>query len=128
MQALNVITTAVDPSNINLSEPEKELLRWHQRLGHLDFRKIQFLMRTGVLSLSQSKRSLHSRAAKLVHPPKCAACQFGKQTARGTKSKPTNTAVVADRTPVLKQDKLFPGQTVSVDHFVSTTKGVTLSS
>ena len=34
-EALNVMTTAVDPRNVNLSDPEKELLRWHQRLGHI---------------------------------------------------------------------------------------------
>ena len=42
--ALHSMTVAVDPRNINLSETEKELLRWHQRLGHLDFKKIQFLL------------------------------------------------------------------------------------
>ena len=29
---------------------------------------------------------------------------------------------------MLKQDKLFPGQTIFVDHFVSTTQGITLTS
>jgi hypothetical protein len=41
--ALCNFTAAVDPLNVNLSEPEKELLRWHQRLGHLGFNKVQFL-------------------------------------------------------------------------------------
>ena len=72
--ALHTMTTSVDPRNINLSEPEKELLRWHQRLGHLDFKKIQFLLRSGVLCLTPSKKALHTQAAKLTHPPKCAAC------------------------------------------------------
>ena len=26
-------------NNINLTEPEKEMLRWHQRLGHISVRK-----------------------------------------------------------------------------------------
>ena len=42
--------STVSEHNHNLSEAQKELLRWHQRLGHLEFRKIQHLMRTGVLS------------------------------------------------------------------------------
>jgi len=126
--ALHTMTVEVDPRNINLSEAEKELLRWHQRLGHLDFKKIQFLMRSGALSLSLSKRTLHTQAAKLQHPPKCAACQFGKQTARPTKGRPTWNQAVHDKSPVLKQDKLFPGQQVSVDHFVCSTKGVSLTS
>ena len=126
--ALHSMTAAVDPRNINLSEAEKELLRWHQRLGHLDFKKIQFLMRSGALCLSLSKRVLHAQAAKLLHPPKCAACQFGKQTARPTKGRPTRNQALTDLTPVLKQGKLFPGQQTSVDHFVCSTKGVTLTS
>ena len=126
--ALNSMVTSVDPRNINLSKPEKELLRWHQRLGHLDFKKIQFLLRSGVLSWSASKRSLHLQAAKLTHPPKCAACQFGKQTTRPVKGRPTEGTAVVDRAPVLKEDKLFPGQMISVDHFVCTTKGVTPTS
>ena len=126
--ALNTMVTSVDPRNINLTEPQKELLRWHQRLGHLDFKKIQFLMRSGALSWSASKRSLHTQAAKITHPPQCAACQFGKQTTRSVKGHPNKGTAVVDRTPVLKEDKLFPGQMISVDHFVCTTKGVTPSS
>jgi hypothetical protein len=121
--ALNVSTTTVHPKNINLSEPEKELLRWHQRFGHLDFRKVQFLLRSGVLSLTPSKKALHARAAKIVHPPQCTACNFGKQTVRPSKT-PRRTAAVTDNIGVLKDNKLFPGQSISVDHFVCSTKGV----
>lgn len=127
--ALNTMVTSVDPRNINLTEPQKELLRWHQRLGHLDFKKIQFLLRSGALSYTPSMRALHTQAAKLTHPPKCAACQFGKQTARSVKGQPKPRNVVVDRPPpVLKEDKLFPGQMISVDHFVCSTKGVTPTS
>ena len=125
---LHTMTTSVDPRNINLSEPEKELLRWHQRLGHLDFKRIQFLLRSGALCLSPSKRALHTQAAKLTQMPRCAACQFGKQTARPMKGMATHGTAVTDRSPVIKQDKLLPGQQVCIDHFVCTTKGVTLTS
>ena len=54
--ALNFTLNTVHESNMNLTEAEKELLRWHHRLGHLSFRKIQFLMRTGVLSRSEANR------------------------------------------------------------------------
>ena len=50
IEALANTLTVISNNNINLSEPEKELLRWHYRLGHLSFRKIQFIMQTGVLS------------------------------------------------------------------------------
>ena len=51
----NVVTT-VSENNHNLSEDQKELLRWHQRLGHLDFNKIKHLLQTGVLSHSEATR------------------------------------------------------------------------
>jgi hypothetical protein len=50
VSALNITLNTVHESNLNLTEAEKELLRWHHRLGHLPFRKIQFIMQTGVLS------------------------------------------------------------------------------
>ena len=120
-QALSATISVVNDENSNLSEPEKELLRWHFRLGHLAFRRIQFLMRTGVLSHSHATRRLHTAAAKIETPPKCAACQFGKQTRRPSPGK-TSTAV-KDREGALKKDHLVAGQQVSVDHFVCSTKG-----
>jgi len=64
--------------NSNLSEPEKELMRWHYRLGHPSLRRVQFLLQSGVLSCSKNKRHLHSSACKLICLPKCASCQYGK--------------------------------------------------
>jgi hypothetical protein len=58
----------VSIANHNLSEPKKELLCWHQRLGHLSFRPIQFLLRTGALATSVSLKKLHTAACKIVHP------------------------------------------------------------
>ena len=120
-QAFNAAISAVSHQNMNLSPAQKELLRWHFRLGHLSQRKIQFLMRTGVLAHSESARRLQSAASKLQHRPLCAACQYGKQrrrTAPGTRHE-----AVRDRQGALKKDDLFPGQKVSVDHFVCSTRG-----
>jgi hypothetical protein len=50
VEALQTPLTAVNAKNYNLSERQKELLCWHYHLGHLGFRKIQSLMRSGVLS------------------------------------------------------------------------------
>jgi hypothetical protein len=61
-EALMSAITTVDAKNRNLTEPEKELLKWHNHLGHLGFKKIQFLMKMGVLARSQSKRKLHELA------------------------------------------------------------------
>ena len=46
----------VRSENLNLSESEKELLKWHYRLGHLSFRRIQALLRTGVFSHTEASR------------------------------------------------------------------------
>ena len=78
-------------------------------------------MRTGVLSHTEATRHLHTAAAKIKSPPKCAACMFAKQTVR---SAPGITShVVKDRAGVLRAGNLHPGAEVSVDHFISSLKG-----
>ncbi|MCE2996032.1 MAG: hypothetical protein LW863_10560, partial [Flammeovirgaceae bacterium] len=114
-------TTATSLSNLNLTAAEKELLRWHCRLGHLSFKKIQFLMQSGVLAHTESARRLQTSAAKLTSCPMCAACQFGKQRRKPTPGKVTK--VIRERRDALRQDDIFPGQKVSVDHFVCSTRG-----
>jgi hypothetical protein len=111
----------VSAANHNLSEPEKELLRWHQRLGHLSFRRIQLLLRTGVLATSIAHKKLHTAACKITHPCRCAACQFGKQTTRVSPG--IKTSIVQDRAGAIRQENLLNGQQTSVDHFVSSVKG-----
>ncbi|MGH3053369.1 MAG: reverse transcriptase domain-containing protein, partial [Gaiellaceae bacterium] len=115
---LNLCVTHAD--NQNLSEPQKELLRWHFRLGHLHFDAIKLLFRRGSLASSEAQRQLHRRAA-LCEPPKCASCQFGKAKRRPAPG--TNRTPDLNREGALKRDNLLPGQCVSVDHFVSSTKG-----
>jgi hypothetical protein len=56
-------TVSAVNNNFQLTEAEKELSRWHFRLGHLSFRRIQFLMRSGALAASESARSLHTACA-----------------------------------------------------------------
>ena len=113
--------STVNAFNTNLSEAQKELLRWHQRLGHLAFKKIQHLMRTGVLSHTEGTRQLHTASSKLNHAPKCAACLFGKQTIRSAPG--TTTTAIRDRAGILRAGNLLPGAEVSVDHFISSVKG-----
>jgi hypothetical protein len=78
-QALNSIITTVSSENMNLSEAQKELVHWHNRLGHVGYKRVQSLMRSGALAHSEATRRLHTAACKLTDLPKCAACQFGKQ-------------------------------------------------
>jgi len=111
----------VHQDNHNLSEPEKELLRWHYRLGHVSLRVVQFLFRMGVLSASTRSKKLHTAASKITHPPKCAACQFGKQHSRPVPGKKSTT--IQDRAGAISSNQVQPGQRVSIDHFVCSTKG-----
>ena len=110
-------------ANTNLSEPQKEILRWHYRLGHIGLRTVQFIMRNGSLASSQALRNLHTRAAKLATAslPKCAACQFGRQTNR---AKPgTITSTVREREGITSANKSHPGERVFIDHFICATRG-----
>ena len=113
--------STVQSTNQNLSESEKELLKWHYKLGHLSFSKIQHLMRTGVLSHTEATRHLHTASAKIKSPPKCAACMFAKQTVRSSPG--VTSHVIKDRAGVLRAGNLHPGAEVSVDHFISSLKG-----
>ena len=107
--------------NINLSEPEKELLRWHQRLGHISMKRVQWLFAQGLLSGTEHSRRLQTSAAKLTHGPLCTACQCAKQR---RKTKPGSIkATIKSEAGALKQDDLFPGKRISVDHFESNPKG-----
>ena len=118
---INNIVSTTSANNFNLPPGAKELLSWHQRLGHLSFKQVQFILRTGVLSHSESARRLQASASKTTTCPMCAACQYGKQKRKPSPGKKSN--VVKDRDGALKKDNLFPGQRVSVDHFVCSTKG-----
>ena len=110
-------------SNANLSEPAKELLRWHIKLGHINFDAVRLLLARGVLASSVSAQALHRRASavKKVDTPRCASCQFGKQTR--TPKPGISKQQTADSKGSLMKNVLVPGQRVFVDHFVCGTPG-----
>ena len=116
---LNLCVT--DETNQNLSESQKELLRWHFRLGHLNFAAVQQLLRSSALGSS----SLQTAASK-CEIPRCASCQFGKAKRRPTGI--THSRSNPERDGALKAGDLLPGQCVSVDHFVCSNKGRLLES
>eukprot|EP00957_Ditylum_brightwellii_P044658 3385776-Ditylum_brightwellii.AAC.2 len=45
VQCLQAALYLASSSNQNLSSAHKELMRWHQCLGHISFRQIQWLAR-----------------------------------------------------------------------------------
>jgi len=116
-------TTTTHARNYNLSEPQKELLRWHYRLGHVGMQTVKWILRTGALATTNAMKRLHKRAANVPHndTPRCAACQFGKQTRKPAPGK--RTTAIKDREGVLSAEALQPGERVFVDHFVCSTRG-----
>ena len=112
-------------ANQNLSVAQKELLKWHCRLGHVAFPRVQMLMKAGALGDHPKIRA----AAKLdlnKHPFMCGSCAFGKAKRKASrpktfKGKDWKAPQVAEK--VLSKETLFPGQKVSMDHFIVSTPG-----
>ena len=78
-------------------------------------------MHSGVLSHSERTRRLHTFACKIQQSPRCSGCQIFKKTCRATPGH--TTSIIKDPRGVLRQEILFPGQEVSVYHFVCSIKG-----
>jgi hypothetical protein len=114
---------AVDEENRNLMESEKELLRWHQCLGHMAYARIRALMHFGALSFTQSKCNLHTKTAQSRACPLCTVCQFCKQTHHTVPHPQCTTAWVTSEHGVITDRDCLPGQCISVDHFVCSTRG-----
>ena len=116
-------TTTTHACNYNISKPQKELLRWHYRLGHVGIQTVKWILRTGAFATTNAMKRLHKQAANVPHhdTPKCAACQFGKQTRQSAPGK--RTKAIKDRQGVLSSEALQPGERVFVDHFVCLTRG-----
>ena len=108
-------------SNFNLTDGEKELLRWHQRLGHIGMKKVQWLMHQGIFGITETSRRLCNKAASLRQAPLCTACQYAKQRRK------TASGSIKRRDPSLqniaKTDHLYPGSCISIDHFHCNPKG-----
>jgi hypothetical protein len=105
-----------DERNQNLSHRAKALLRWHFKLGHIGFQRLQWIGRQGWIGKAGEYFGLST-----VQIPKCAACQFGKQERLKTAGQ--TTTVDTAREGVLKQDKLEPGDQIFADQYESSLPG-----
>ena len=100
--------------NQKLIPSHKELLRLHFRLVHIGFQHVQWLIRTGCLTVQAN-----SKAVANCESPKCSACEFVKGYRRSNKVNTINKNPMQD----LNKDHLLPGQVVSVDHYISQDTG-----
>ena len=107
--------------NQNLTEAQKEYLRWHYKLGHLGPATIQWLLRQPSFG-----NNLKIRAAARCTAPKCAACEYGKAHRKPLKA--TIGTPSPEREGKVKLGDIYPGSGVSVDHFESRVLGRQYSS
>ena len=110
-------TTVLQRTNWNLSEPQKELLLWHNRLGHINLQHVQTLLAKPrdkgirrILKPSNNKSS-HCTICN------CEACQYAKQKRRNPRT--AITKVRSETEGALSRQILIPGQRVSVDLYQS---------
>ena len=113
--AASLYACVADENNQNLSPTAKEALRWHFRLGHPGMGIIRWLAGRKLLG------KFSDRLTKVENCPKCATCQYGKQTRKpiGT----THTTNRPDKIGGVIAEKLEPGQEVAVDQFVCKLRG-----
>jgi hypothetical protein len=118
---LSVFINVADETNQNMTTSQRELLYWHQRLGHADMARIQVLLaepknreEKGILTPKNKKSSSCAK-------PLCTACQLAKQTRRTSPA--TNTTLNNDIAGHLSQGDLTPGQWVSMDQYMSALHG-----
>jgi len=77
-QSLQMLNSyVIQESNQNLTLAQKELLRWHYKLGHLDIRRIQKLLKTGALG-NDPKTKAAANVDLEKHPIVCGSCAYGK--------------------------------------------------
>jgi hypothetical protein len=98
------------PSTTNLTALQQHLFKWHTKWGHLGWQHTQWLGRCGLIGLLGLKMGFTT-----VLPPKCIACQLGKQ-ARTPKKGSTLTEAPDG---VLKMNKLEPGDLIFLDQYES---------
>lgn len=112
----------LDDTNQNLTAGQKLLLQWHARFGHLNFRRVQTILRGFPFSVVKYASASKCDTATM----KCAICQYAKAHRRATHG--SQTAVNSERDGSLTAENLNPGKRVSVDHFESRLLGRTFDS
>jgi hypothetical protein len=108
----------------NNTAAQKELLKWHWRLGYTGLRWIQWLAATprtrpdgNEVPIIQPKNEKMSSC----NLPLCAACQVAKQERRGPEV--PRQVKVENKDHMLRRNHLCPGDMVSVDQYVSALPG-----
>ena len=113
----------LEDSNTNLNGAQKDLLRWHWKLSHLQKGQIQHLFR----QTKTREPILKSRhGVSTCDLPKCSACEFAKAHRQPKGS--TVTKKLPKKSNVISDGHLRPGDLVSIDQFESSIRGRLLTS
>jgi hypothetical protein len=124
--SLESITKLCHDNNHNLSKPQKELLLWHNRLGHAGFHWIQDLMRvqkSDIVGETADPPLVHTKISGVANTtqPVCPACQMAKQHQRTPGSQRVTNVPEFDM--AIRKEDLHPGDCVSVDQYVCKVPG-----
>jgi len=117
---INLALTEAD--NQNLTIGQKLLLHWHERFGHLNFPRIQSILRAFPFQAARYEAAAKCDSSAM----KCSICEFAKGRRRARLS--ATSSKNPQRDGALKDGHLGPGVRVSVDHFESRLKGRTFDS
>lgn len=109
-----IMHNCIGADNVNLSNLQKMLLKWHCRLGHTGMQLVQWIGRSGILG-----KFGQEWGSTKVAPPKCEVCCMGKQQRtplEGHKDTRINEGA-------LVKDQLKPGDLLFTDQCVSSLTG-----
>ncbi len=111
--------------NYNLGHPQKELLLWHYRLGHVGLTLLQQLMMVVKTQVGDPPEpplvpTKYVSACRCDHPI-CPACRMAKQRRRTPDTQ--HTTVHPDAEMSIRREDLRPGDCVSCDQYESRAPG-----
>ena len=125
VEQVDQVNQILDDQNLNLTKEEKELLLWHQRLGHVGFTWLQTLMRPTKYESGAPPDPptipVKLKGASKCTPPKCVACSLAKQHRKTSGSSSTHHK--PEREMAIRRNNLQPGECVSIDQYVCRTPG-----
>ena len=90
---------------VTKSQHVQELMHYHEKLGHMSFRRIRQMARSGILPTRLSKCDI----------PLCPSCLYGKLSRKAWRTSKHKNAIAK---------ALKPGQFISVDQLESSTPGL----
>ena len=100
----------------NITPPQKELLQWNFRIGHIGFQHVQWLIRTGRMKVQGNIKAVAN-----CERPECAACEFGKGHRLPNKINTINNNTMKEQE--LKKDHLLIGHMVSSYQYIPRAPG-----